>query len=385
TTSASTTTGWTSLAGHNGRMRIALLAPLVSPIREPQIGGVATLLTDLAAGLLAAGHDVDLFGASGSAVDGLRIVDTSVDASQLAGTLFRPLGPAPGPDDLPAARDAFRTAYALIAGRSYDVVHNHAFDAPAIALAPEAGPPVVHTLHLPPAPHVAAALQEAARGPRPPTVAAVSASQRRLWERHVRIDLVLQPGVPTARIPWTARSEPGVLVAGRLSPEKGVLHAIAMARAAGRDLVVAGGPYDPAYAAEVEREARAGGVVLAGPLPRAELWDLMGRSAGLLFPVLWDEPFGMVGAEAQAAGCPVIGFRGGALPDVILEGTTGRLVEAGDLAAARRALTDLERYDRTACRVHAERSLDVAPMIAAHERLYARITGSRAAEPGRGR
>ena len=365
-------------------MRVALLAPLVSPIREPQIGGVATLLTDLAAGLVAAGHEVDLFAASGSAVDGLPIVDTGVDASALAGTLFRPMGPAPRPADAALAHEAFRAAYALVAEGSYDVVHNHAFDAPAIALAPQSGPPVVHTIHLPPAPAVAEALQAAARRPRPPVVAAVSASQRRGWERHARIDLVLQPGVPTARIPWTDHAGPGLLVAGRLSPEKGVLQAIAMARAAGRQLVVAGGPYDPAYAAEVEREARAGGVVLAGPLPRTQVWELMGRSSCLLFPVLWQEPFGMVGAEAQAAGCPVIGFRGGALPDVILDGVTGALVEVGDLTAAHAALAGLEGLDRAACRAHAERSLDLTPMIAAHERLYARMTGSRAAEPGRG-
>ncbi|MGH2688772.1 MAG: glycosyltransferase, partial [Actinomycetota bacterium] len=246
------------------------------------------------------------------------------------------------------------------------------------------GSAVVHTLHLPPAPAVAEALRATARAPRPPVVAVVSASQRRLWERYTRVDLVLEPGVPTARIPWTAQAGPCLLVAGRISPEKGVLQAIAMARAAGRELVVAGNRYDPAYAAEVEREARSGGVVLAGPLPRAELWELMGRSAGLLFPVLWDEPFGMVGAEAQAAGCPVVGFRSGALPDVVVDGVTGALVDTGDIAAAEAALVRLEGFDRAACRAHAERSLDVAPMIAAHERLYARITGSRTAEPGRG-
>jgi glycosyltransferase involved in cell wall biosynthesis len=357
-------------------VRIALVAPLVSPIREPQIGGVTTLLTDLALGLQAAGHDVDVFAASGSAFEGLSIVDTGVDPSELAATLFRPMGPPPRATH-PQAYDAFRSVYALIAGGGYDIVHTHAFDAPAIDLARELDCPVVHTLHLPPDPLVSQALHAAAARPRPPSVAAVSPSHRRSWERHNRIDVLLRNGVPTARIPWSAEAGPGLLVAGRLSPEKGVLEAIAMARASGRELVVAGGRYDPAYAEAVERTAAGGGVVIAGHLPRVELWDLMSRSAALLFPILWDEPFGLVAAEAQAAGCPVIGFRGGALRDVVLDDVTGAVVDAGDIPAAGRALAKLDRFDRTACRRHAEQALDAAPMLAAHEALYARLAGAR--------
>ena len=79
-------------------LRVALLAPLVTPIREPQSSGVTTLLTDLARGLQGAGVDVHVFGASGSEVDGLTFVDTGVDPAELAESLLRPLGgPPPQP------------------------------------------------------------------------------------------------------------------------------------------------------------------------------------------------------------------------------------------------------------------------------------------------
>ena len=102
----------------------------------------------------------------------------------------------------------------------------------------------------------------------------------------------------------------------------------------------------------------------------------MARSAALIFPVRWEEPFGMVSAEAQATGCPVIGFRRGALTEVIEEGVTGASVDPGDIDGARRAVSQLARFDRAACRRHAERRLDVAPMIEAHLALYERLAGA---------
>lgn len=363
-------------------MRVALLAPLISVIREPQIGGVATLICDLAAALTRAGVELDLFAASGSAVDGVSVVDTGVVAADLAETLFRPLAsPAPAAlaaERLALARGAYRQAFGLIASGGYDVVHNHAFDAPAIDEALALAGPVVHTLHLPPDPGVAAALAEAAGARRAPVVAAVSTSQRRAWEAAgTRIDVLVAAGVPVARIPWSAGPGGPVLFAGRLSPEKGVLEAIEIARGAGRELLIAGGPYDPAYADQVREVAgTSGDVRLLGALPRMDLWDVMAAAGALVFPIGWEEPFGLVTAEAQAAGCPVIGYARGALPDVVLDGVTGALIAPGDVGGATAALAALERYDRTACRRHAEQHLDVTPMVAAHLALYERLAGA---------
>jgi glycosyltransferase involved in cell wall biosynthesis len=336
---------------------------------------VATLLTDLAEGLQQRGHEVHLFAASGSQFPGLTLVDTGVDPSELAETLFRPLAqPLPSEQRrhrLETARKAFATAYDAIREGTYDLVHNHAFDAPAVELARDLDVPVVHTLHLPPDPEVAAALADAAGDPRPPVVAAVSVSQCRGWATHARIDGLLRPGVPTVRIPWSESSGGALLFAGRLSPEKGVLDAIEIARRSERELVIAGGRYDPGYAGEVERAARATpGVTVAGAMPRTDLWRTMANSAALVFPIRWEEPFGMVCAEAQAAGCPVIGFARGALTDVIREGVTGAALPPGDLDAAAAAVSDLGRFDRVACRRHAEGNLDLGPMIEAHLELY---------------
>jgi len=357
-------------------MRIALLAPLVTAIREPQAHGVATLLVDLAAGLLAAGHDVDLVAAAGSEAPGVRVVDTGVNPRDLAASWFRPLAPR-SVEGARASAEAFEAAYDLIAVGSYDVVHNHAFDVPAIEGGRRLSCPVVHTLHVPYDPVVAACLQEGAECTNPPVVAAISESQRAGWAAHLSIDAVLRPGVPVGRIPWSAQAGGALLFAGRLSPEKGALEAVEIAARACRPLVVAGGHYDPDYARAVEQAAEGLDVTFTGPLPRTELWDVMATSAALVVPSAWEEPFGLVTAEAQAAGCPVVGFRRGALTEVIDDGVTGAAVEPGDEAAAVAALDHLDRFDRPACRRHAERILDVAPMIAAHLAVYERtVAGS---------
>jgi glycosyltransferase involved in cell wall biosynthesis len=90
----------------------------------------------------------------------------------------------------------------------------------------------------------------------------------------------------------------------------------------------------------------------------------------LVFPIRRQEPFGLLTAESQAAGCPVIGFRGGAAADVIEDGVTGAIVEPGDVEAACAAIREIGRYRRDACRRRAENILDLVPVITAHLAFY---------------
>ena len=79
-------------------MKIALMAPLVSAIREPQRGGSQAFVADLAGGLAGRGHEVHVYAASGSTIPGVHVIDTGVDPEKLAGTLYRAFDPA-GPAD----------------------------------------------------------------------------------------------------------------------------------------------------------------------------------------------------------------------------------------------------------------------------------------------
>ena len=363
-------------------MKIAIMAPLVTAIREPQRGGSQAFVSDLARGLAGRGHDVHVYAASGSEIPGVDVIDTGVDPRSLAGALYRASGPsAGGPGEAgaaaaaaAAAESAFTTAYTAMRATRYDVIHNHAFDAPAVRLATALPAPVVHTLHLPPDQAVSAALRRAARHGRRPAVAAVSDFQASAWRRVVPVDAVLPPYPPTGVIPWSGAAGRGALYAGRLSPEKGAAEAIDIARAAGMPIDVYGDVYDPSYSREqIDPRRNWPGVTVHPGVPRASLWAAMAGAAVVLYPARWDEPFGMAAAEAQACGTPVVAFRRGGLGEVIMDGVTGFLVRPDDVRAAAEAVPKAAGISRPACRKHAEGRLDLELSLDAHERLYRRV------------
>lgn len=328
------------------------MASLVTPLVPAQAGGAQAFITDLARGLTERGHRVQLYCADGSEVAGVELVRVPVDGSVEAG-LVRPAGSAAGP--VPALRDGFERLFAELRRRGADAVSQHAFDVEALELAE--GLPVLHTLHLPP---IAAPVVAAAARTRAP-LATVSESARRSWEGTGLRVRVLRNGVPAFEPP-PAAVEAVALIAGRISPEKGTAVGIRVARAAGLRPLVVGGIYDAEYHRR-EVLPLLDGDRLLGPLARPRLWELMAGCAVTLMPVDWEEPFGLVAAESQLAGCPVAAYRRGGLPEVVAEGVGGHLADAGDEdalgAAARSCLAlDRSRVRAGAASLTIERSLD---------------------------
>ncbi len=182
---------------------------------------------------------------------------------------------------------------------------------------------------------------------------------------------------PRDRIPWSATPGEGAVFAGRFSPEKGAVDAIAIARRAGMSIDLYGDAYDDGYA-EREVHAASGPEVCGFILPRSReaLWRVIAGAAAVLCPANWDEPFGLVAAEAQACATPVVAYRRGGLQDIVLDGVTGFLVAPGDIGAAAAALGRVGDLDRTGCRRHAEAHLDIETVLDAHERVYRDILTS---------
>jgi glycosyltransferase involved in cell wall biosynthesis len=362
-------------------MKIAIMAPLVTAIREPQLGGSQAFVSDLARGLTSRGHDVHVYAAAGSEIPGVEVIDTGIDPQSLADTLYRALGASAGESAEPdpaaaAAESAFTTAYTAMRASRYDVIHNHAFDAPAVRLATALQTPVVHTLHLPPDKAVSAALRDVTRRTRPPAVATVSVFQARAWRRVVPVDAILPPYPPTRVVRWSETAGEGALFAGRLSPEKGTAEAIDVARAAGVPIHVYGDVYDADYNREqIDPRRNWPEVTVHQGVPRASLWEVMAQAAVVLCPARWDEPFGLAAAEAQACGTPVVAFSRGGLGEVIADGVSGFLVPPDDVRAAAEAVSKVAGISRAACRDHAEGRLDLELSLDAHERLYRRVAG----------
>jgi glycosyltransferase involved in cell wall biosynthesis len=175
---------------------------------------------------------------------------------------------------------------------------------------------------------------------------------------------------------------------GRIEAIKGVHLAIEAARRAGRKLLLAGNvapEHRMWFEAHIAPHIDGDWVRYVGPVGDAQKCALLGSAAVLLMPVLWEEPFGIVMAEAMACGTPVIGFRRGAVPEVVADGETGFVVDTvADMAAA---VGRLPAVSRAACRARVERLYSDTAVTEGYLRLYtelmARARGAGGAAPTR--
>ena len=182
-------------------------------------------------------------------------------------------------------------------------------------------------------------------------------------------------GVPldTYTFQPTAAPEAPFVFLGRIEEIKGPHLAIELARRCGRKLVIAGNIPDEKRSwveAEVMPHVDGERVRYIGPVNDAQKNMLLGEAAAFLMPILWDEPFGLVMAEALACGAPVLGLRRGAVPEVIDDGVTGFVRDTlEELVAAAAALPTISRV---ACRAAVEARYSETVVVDGYEAVYRR-------------
>jgi glycosyltransferase involved in cell wall biosynthesis len=170
--------------------------------------------------------------------------------------------------------------------------------------------------------------------------------------------------------PQTVVDAPLVFL-GRLEEIKGPHLAIDIAQRVGRRLIIAGNiPADKGAWVEAHVFPYVNGreVSYIGPVDDAQKNDLLGRACAFLMPILWEEPFGIVMAEALACGTPVVGLRRGAVPEVVINDVTGFVRD--DVDGLVTALANIESLSRHDCRADAEARFSVEPIVSAYEALY---------------
>ena len=160
---------------------------------------------------------------------------------------------------------------------------------------------------------------------------------------------------------------------GRLDPIKGAHDAIAIARGAGRRLVIAGnrltdGPDAGYFDARIAPHVDGVRVTYVGPVDDAQKNQLLGDASALLMPIAWEEPFGIVMAEACACGTPVVAFSRGSVPEIVRDGVNG--VACGSVDAAIAAVKTIGRIDRRCVRADCEARFGGAVIADAYESLY---------------
>jgi glycosyltransferase involved in cell wall biosynthesis len=342
-------------------MRIAQVCPPWLAVPPKGYGGIEWVVALLADGLVEAGHDVTLF-ATGD--------------SRTKAKLEFAFAEAPGSREInDPTLDAIHTIFALRQARErFDVLHVHS-PFSALAASIETGVPTVHTLH-------GSFTDDMRRlygyvGDRAWYVA-ISEAQRG-FNPDLNYAGVVYNGIDLDFYAIQEEKEDFVLFLGRAAPEKGWRRAIDAAMLAGERLVsavkIAHETEEQEWETNIEPILPADFEVL-GEITQEHKVDLLRRAKAVLFPIDWQEPFGLVMTEAMACGTPVIATPRGSVPEVVDDGVTGWIVDVGRYAEeAADRLTRLRDIDPGACRDRVRRRFSKEAMVAGYERVFDAVVG----------
>lgn len=340
-------------------MRIALVAPPFIPVPPVRYGGTELFVADLARGLAARGHQVVVY------ANGESVVPKGVHLRSMFPKSHWPID-NPGEAML---MEFEHTAWACRdAAASADVVHVN--NAAGVVLSQFGSVPAVLTLHHSKDPLLSSIYA------RHPDVTYVAISRAQQREQPVTVRHIVHHGIDLDRYPLEERKGDHLAFLGRMTPEKAPHLAIEAARMAGRPLMLAG-EIQPAYREYWETmvvpRLDTPGVEYVGEADLGVKRRLLGGAAAMLFPIQWDEPFGLVMLESMACGTPVIAFGRGSAPEVVVDGVSGWICR--DLAemAARAAHP---RIAPASCRAHVASAFTTEHMVRGYEEIYQSIVAA---------
>lgn len=358
-TTATATADRPSIPNHPA-LRIGMIAPPWFAVPPEGYGGTEAVVASLVDQLVEHGHEVNLIAAGLPGTRATRHISTYLQPPS------EQLGATPMPEVIHAAEAA-----AAIEGLDLDLVHDHSLAGPLLARGRHI--PTLATIH---GPATGDNGDYFARLGRTVDLVSISRAQRAKGPRLNWVGTVYN-AIDLSTFPFRNTKERDVLWVGRFCPEKGAHVAIDAARRAGRRIVLAGKLNEPAeqeYFDDAVRPLLGPYAEYIGEADAALKRELYAKSSCLVFPISWDEPFGMVMVEAMACGTPVVATRRGSVPEIIDDGRTGIIVDAADGLAA--AIARADELDPGACRERVATHFDLPVMAAAYERVYRQVLES---------
>jgi glycosyltransferase involved in cell wall biosynthesis len=342
----------TSAIRQQSQLRIAVIATPWFQLPPRGYGGIEWICFWLVEELVRRGHEVTLVAAGKNQTDARFLQTYASPPTVLLGQSI--------PEIVHAG-----AASRLLDDVDVDVVHDHSFAGPLLARGRDC--PTVVTAHGPIEGELAAYYREIGTAA---SLVAISSAQRRRAPALPWI-ATIHNAIPTDEYPFQAHKEEFALWLGRMSPEKAPHLAIDVARKAGWKLVVAGKCNEAAEKAFFDSEVRprlGADIQWIGEAETQHKKELLAKASALLFPIQWQEPFGIVMVEALACGTPVVALRQGSVPEVVVDGVTGYICDSAEqLAAALHSCRALRSED---CRKHAVANFDVATMASRYETVY---------------
>src|SRR5271155_516102 len=333
------------------KRRVAILSPVAWRTPPRQYGAWETVAGNIAEGLVDRGWDVTLF-ATGDSITRAHLhagvergyeEDRSID---------------------PKVAEYLHIAETFEHAAEFDLIHSH-YDFMALAYTRLVKTPVLTTIHGFSSPQIMPVFEKYREG----YFVSISDADRSPALNYLA---TVYNGIDLALYPQRASRGEDLIFIGRIHPDKGVHLAIETARLSGRRLLIAGIVQDANYFRdEVQPHLDDQQICYVGAVDVKQKNDLFAGAFALLHLNTIPERFGLVLAEANAAGVPVIAMDLGSCREVIEQGVTGFLVP--DVAEAVRALDNVPSIDDSACRRRVEERFSIATMVAAYERVYAAI------------
>lgn len=347
-------------------MKIALLSPFEERVPPRKYGGTELIVYNLAEGLVKMGHEVHLFASGDSAT-----------SAKLHAVTERSLREYEGSQDM-KVRDVLKLVHVgkalrMIRDLKPDIVHNH-IGWRVLPFADLLGFPMLTTLHGP----LDVGYQKAAYGAhKDANYVSISNNQREPLPDLNYVATVYN-GIDTERLRYSSRGGDYLAFLGRMSPEKGPLQAIRIARRFGMKLRMAAKVdlVDREYfEKEIKPNIDGDKVEFIGEIGSDEKSDFLGGAYALLAPIQWREPFGLFMTEAMACGTPVVAARMGAAPELVQDGITGFVVQ-NETESFVEALGKIPSISRAHCRDRVVSLFSSEAMAKGYEEAYRRVTKS---------
>lgn len=259
----------------------------------------------------------------------------------------------------------------LLQAKDFDIFHVHEiFSFGILRFLKKNNLPLVATLHSP-------TLRKKHMDLKSVNWVALSQSQ---MKNNPKVNFVgkVHNGIPFELYPFSEKPGKYLFFIGRISPEKGVLEAIQIAKESNKKLLIAG-PFSPYpnhlnYIKRVKKALKENkkNIVYLGTIKNfKQKVRYLKNAFAVLFPIKWEEPFGLVMIEAMACGTPVIAFNRGAVPEIIKDGVSGFIVKTREEMV--QAIEKIEMLDRKKCREWVKQNFTVEKMVEGYEKIYQKL------------
>lgn len=351
------------------KLRIGQISPLNLPIPPKKYGGSEVIIDFLCKELTKKGHEVFLF-ASGDSKENCKIYPVIDKALWVKRT------------EETAPYYAYEMAYIGRKARELklDILHDH-LGPWALTLYGQTEIPIIHTLHVP----FKNQDRVWAYNKLSSKLVSISLAQRKP-AKNLNYVANIYNGIDVENYPFNNKPQDYYLWTGELSPRKGIYEVIKIAKMLKLELILAGRipPVQQKndyifFQKFIKKELNRNGITYLGEKSKEQLKKYYKNAKAFLFPLQWEEPFGLTMAEAMACGTPVIAFNRGSVSEVVKNNETGFVVKPfnykgeTNIAGFIAAISQVERINRSACRQRVIDNFSSSKMAEEYEKLYYKI------------